>query len=135
MKICHAYNFIMIGACEISYDIYLFMYHILCHPLGKEMFKLRCIIRQIPASCALNRSSLLPSLYTILAPLYSDLGSGHFQKVCPFSLTPIWKSLLISSIVVAYILILLLVVFNEEDLATWWVKTSKRKCTIHANIN
>lgn len=58
MKICNAYNCIMIGVSKISPGIYLFMHRILCGPLGKELFKLRCIIRQNPVSYALNYSSL-----------------------------------------------------------------------------
>ena len=58
MKICNAYNCIIIGASKISHGIYLFMYHIPCGPLGKEMFKLRCIIRQNAVFYALNYSSL-----------------------------------------------------------------------------
>ena len=48
----------MIGASKISHGIYLFMHHIPCGPLGIEMFKLRCIIRQNAVFYGLNYCSL-----------------------------------------------------------------------------
>lgn len=82
MKICNAYNCIMIGASKISHGIYLFMHHIRCGPLGKEMFKLRCIIRQNVVSHALNSGSLARSFY-ILASSHFGQDSAHFlQKIC-----------------------------------------------------
>lgn len=63
MKICNVYNCIMIGVFKISYGIYLFMYYIRCGFLGKEMFKLRCIIRQNVVLYVFNFGSLVRSFY------------------------------------------------------------------------
>lgn len=71
----------MIGASKISHGIYLFMHHILCGPLGKKLFKLRCITRQNPVSYALSYSSPAHSADVTLAPSYSGFGSGQFYKL------------------------------------------------------
>lgn len=68
----------MIGASKISHGIYLFMHRILCGPLGKEMFKLRCIIRQHPVSYALITAHYHFALTRNPSPSYSGLDSVHF---------------------------------------------------------
>lgn len=94
MKICNAYNCIMIGTFKISHGIYLFMHHIPSGPLGKEMFKLRCIIRQNAVSSTLNYSSLARSQclqYLLACALALTLDISTKKNVSP-SLTSILES-------------------------------------------